>query len=98
MNRSHCEFIKQKLSAGATLLDVRTYDEYIRGALPGAMHIPLNILSVVAHERVDRDQEILVYCRAGSRALMAEKILTNLGYSKVTALGGLAQLQPCTSM
>lgn len=95
MQKTVCEYLKEKLAAGAKLLDVRTYEEYINGALPGAEHIPLNILPVVANERLDRDEEVLVYCRVGNRALMAEKILASLGFNKVTAIGGIEQLQHC---
>ena len=62
-----CEDIRQTIQTGATLLDVRTTDEFCRGALPNAKNIPLAILPVLAHEHLDRNDHVLVYCQVGAR-------------------------------
>lgn len=95
MTNFSCEDIRQTMQTGATLLDVRTTDEFYRGALPNAKNIPLAILPVLAHERLDRNEQVLVYCQAGARAIMAEKILASLGFTNVTNIGGIQHYQHC---
>ena len=36
--------VKEKIAAGARIIDVRTPGEYKDGAYPGAVNIPLSIL------------------------------------------------------
>ena len=90
-----CNDIRQTMENGATLLDVRSVDEFNRGALPNAKNIPLAILPVLAHEHLDKADKVLIYCRVGARAIMAEKILASLGFSDVTNIGGIHQYQHC---
>ena len=90
-----CDDIRQTLDAGATLLDVRSTEEFNRGALPNAKNIPLSILPVLAHEHLDKDEPVFIYCRAGGRAMMAEKILSALGFNQITNIGGIHQYQHC---
>ncbi len=90
-----CDDIRQTLQSGATLLDVRTAGEFKQGALPQAENIPLAILPLLAHERLDKNLPVLIYCRTGARAIMAEKMLTALGFPRVTNIGGIQQYQHC---
>lgn len=95
MTNLTCDDIRQTLDNGATLLDVRSTDEFNRGALPNAKNIPLAILPILAHQHLDKDNSVLVYCHAGARAMMAEKILAGLGFSNVINIGGIAHFQHC---
>jgi phage shock protein E len=95
VNNFSCEDIRQTLDAGATLLDVRTIDEFKAGRLPDAKNIPLTILPVLAHEHLDKDEPVLIYCRSGGRAVIAEKILASLGFSDVTNIGSIYNFQHC---
>lgn len=95
MTNLTCDDIRQTLQDGAILLDVRNTNEFNRGALPNAQNIPLAILPVLAHERLDKSSPVLVYCQAGARAVMAEKILAALGFSNVTNIGGMMHYQHC---
>jgi len=95
MTNLTCDDIRQTMQSGATLLDVRTTDEFNNGSLPDAKNIPLAILPVLAHEQLDKDEPVLVYCRSGGRAIMAEKILTSLGFSNITNIGGIVHYQHC---
>ncbi len=97
MNKANltCDDIRQTLNAGATLLDVRTTDEFNNGALPDAKNIPLSILPLLAHEHLDKNERLFIYCRSGGRAIMAEKILTGLGFNNVTNIGGIHLYQHC---
>jgi phage shock protein E len=91
----NCDDIRATLQAGAVLLDVRNTHEFDRGALPNAKNIPLAILPVVAHEHLDKNDSVLIYCHAGGRAMMAERILASLGFTNVTNIGGIHQYQHC---
>ena len=84
-----CDDIRRTIPTGATLLDVRTNGEFQHNALPDAKNIPLAILPLLAEEHFTKDEHVLVYCQAGARAMMAEKILTGLGFTNVTNIGGL---------
>ena len=95
MTNLTCNDIRQTMENGATLLDVRNVDEFKSGALPNAKNIPLAILPVLAHEHLDKADKVLVYCRAGGRAMMAEKILASLGFNEVINIGGIQHYQHC---
>ena len=95
MTNLSCDDIRQTLMDGATLLDVRNIDELNSGALPNAKNIPLAILPVLAHEHLDKADKVLIYCRAGGRAMMAEKILSSLGFNDVINIGGIHHYQHC---
>jgi rhodanese-related sulfurtransferase len=88
--------IRRTMESGATLLDVRNTAEFKSGALPNAKNIPLAILPVLAHEHMNRHDPVLVYCQAGGRAIMAEKILASLGFTDVTSIGGIHHFQHCS--
>ena len=78
------------LLSSATLVDVRTLEEWNSGHLENAHHIEWqNILKL--SETASKDQEIYLYCRSGKRAERAKKILISSGYLDVINLGGLQE-------
>jgi phage shock protein E len=93
MNNLTCDDIRRTLKDGAVLLDVRDTDEFHCGALTDAQNMPLAILPQLADEQLDKESPVLVYCRAGARAIMAEKILLGLGFSDVTNIGSIAHFK-----
>lgn len=93
MNNLNCDDIRLSTQPDTTLLDVRNADEFSRGALPDAKNIPLALLPLLAHERLDKHNPVLVYCHGGGRAVMAEKILSSLGFTNVTSIGGIQNYQ-----
>jgi len=95
MNASNYDGIRQTMLSGATLLDVRTTNEFNDGALPEAKNIPLALLPLLVNERLDKDEPVLVYCREGGRAIMAKKILQALGFTDATNIGSIQQYQHC---
>ena len=95
MSNYDCDDIRQTLETGATLLDVRTTDEFKVGCLPNAKNIPLAILPVLAHEHMEKHEPVLIYCRSGGRAVIAEKILASLGFTDVTTIGSIHNFQHC---
>ena len=95
MNSLTCDDIRQTLDIGATLLDVRSTDEFKVGSLPYAKNIPLAILPLLAHEHMEKHEPVLIYCRSGGRAIIAEKILAGLGFTDVTSIGSIHHFQHC---
>lgn len=72
------------------ILDVRTYDEYDEGHIPGAICIPNQIIDEEPlPELEDMDQLILVYCRSGRRGKDAAEKLASIGYTNVVEFGGI---------
>jgi rhodanese-related sulfurtransferase len=68
-----------ELSKTTQLIDVRDDAEVQRGAIPGALHIPLNQLRSRLSE-LSRDKDLLVYCQSGQRSYNACRILTQHGF------------------
>ena len=70
----------------ATILDVRNDDEWSKGHLAGATHIPLGHLGEEVGLSVDTP--IVVQCQAGARSSIAASVLKRAGYRNVTNLTG----------
>jgi rhodanese-related sulfurtransferase len=70
------------------ILDVRTPDEYAEGHVPGAVNIPFDALPGRLDELPATREEIVVYCRSGRRAVIAEDTLRANGYLNLRELSG----------
>lgn len=77
-------------SSDAILLDVRQPEEYEVEHIEEALLLPLGEISQSALLTlgIEKNDEILLYCRSGSRSAQAYDILTALGYTNVKSLGG----------
>ncbi|MCP5017017.1 MAG: rhodanese-like domain-containing protein [Ketobacter sp.] len=81
---------QERMTAGTiTTIDVRSAGEYSNGHVPGAINIPhdkiSNQLEQIKHLK---DKPVLLYCRSGRRADMAETTLSELGFSQLYHLQG----------
>jgi len=75
---------------GHVILDVRRFDEFDAGHIPGAVCIPNESITDTQPEGLpDLDQIILVYCRSGRRSKEAAQKLFDIGYSRVYEFGGI---------
>jgi rhodanese-related sulfurtransferase len=71
------------------VLDVRTGREFRRGHVPGAVHIPFQLVAIRASGvGASRLTPIVVYCGHGPRAWIAGVVLRALGFRNVTFLTG----------
>lgn len=60
------EELKNKISQGAVLIDVRSNQEYREGHLQGAINIPdFEIVNRIQREVPKKNQLIVVYCQYG---------------------------------
>lgn len=69
------------------LLDVRTREEVLAGAIPGSLNIPLHELRARLAE-LDPQKEYMVYCQAGLRGYLAYRILVQRGFKASNLDGG----------
>lgn len=81
----------QALMTKRTIIDVREYDEFAAGHLPGAINIPRGVLEFKigsVGECIDKARPYLVYCRTSGRAAMSTVQLQRIGYTDVISMGG----------
>jgi phage shock protein E len=64
------------------LIDVRTPEEFAEGSVVGAINIPVDSIESRLSEISTNDQ-IVVFCRSGSRSARAASILQKHGYKHV---------------
>lgn len=70
------------------LLDVREDDEWQRGHVAGAQHIPMGEVPARMAE-IDPDAELYVICHAGGRSLRVANYLARNGYTPINVEGGM---------
>ena len=83
------EYVAEAREVGATLLDVREFDEFEKGHIPGAHCVPVSILDGFARGFSDKSEVVYVYCASGIRSARACKKLKAAGYVNVVNIGGL---------
>lgn len=81
--------VKDKIKAGALIVDVRTPDEFADEAYPGAVNIPVGNLPNRMKELEPKTKSIVVYCASGARSAMAAQMLKASGWTDVINAGGL---------
>jgi phage shock protein E len=81
--------IKEKIAAGAKIVDVRTPAEFKDGAYPGAINIPLALLPLKMKELEPRSTPIVLYCASGARSGQGMRFLKQNGFTDVLNAGGL---------
>jgi rhodanese-related sulfurtransferase len=81
----------QRQSDGATLLDVRTKEEWRRGHVPGSVRVSLDSIEQrrSALTRQYAGSEVLVICRSGSRSGRAAAMFRDMGISAINVRGGI---------
>jgi len=78
----------------AIVFDVRSAEEFQGGHLEDSINIPHTAISEKIADHVkNKDAEIVLYCGSGKRAGIAQKSLTDMGYTDVTNAGGYKDLK-----
>lgn len=80
--------LRQLISGGAFLVDVRTPGEYAEDPVKGAVNIPLDALPYQL-SAFEGKENIIVFCRSGNRSGQAKSILERNGFANVVN-GGTA--------
>ena len=87
---------------GAVIVDVREPAEHSAAALRNAVHIPRGVLEFKISEHCSaEDAPLLLHCAGGGRAILAARMLAEMGYTNVRAVAGsfeelAAALEPTT--
>jgi rhodanese-related sulfurtransferase len=87
---------KQKIEAGALVIDVREPAEVEQsGKVAGAVHIPRGMVEFRADgdtpyydKNFAKDKAVILYCASGGRAALSGQALKEMGYAEVYNLGG----------
>lgn len=71
------------------LVDVRTFEEFTGGHIPGATNIDFYDPAFRARiGKLDPAQPVYVYCKSGGRSAKAAQIFRELGFTQVIDLDG----------
>lgn len=84
------ELASRKVSEGQlTIVDVRSFDEYKSGHIPGAISIPFwSVFTRHSNIPSAHDEPIVIYCENGPRAKLAKLALRMVGFKQVVYLTG----------
>jgi rhodanese-related sulfurtransferase len=87
---SPAQFTKTiKEQPSATVIDVRTPEEYSEGHLPNAINYDWNGDDFDEQvSQLDKEKPVLVYCRSGKRSASAASALRAQGFKQVYELKG----------
>lgn len=80
------------LDKNATIIDVRTPEEFAGQHVPGAINIPLDQLSIRMDEIKDMPKPIVAYCRSGNRSGMAVGMMKQNGIMDAVNGGGIGDM------
>jgi rhodanese-related sulfurtransferase len=81
----------QGLLGKRIVIDVREYDEFAAGHLPGAINIPRGVLEFkigMVPECANKAGAFLLYCRTSGRAALSAVQLQKIGYENVISMAG----------
>jgi len=80
----------EELGCGAaTLIDVRSDEDWKSGHAHGARHLNRGEIEVEIEEEIpDLDQRIICYCGGGSRSALVAESLQKMGYRNVRSMTG----------
>jgi rhodanese-related sulfurtransferase len=85
------EALSARIAMGTApaILDVRSEREFAEGHVPGAAHVPFwQVAKQIESIRARKDDELVVYCGHGPRAIVAGRILRKRGFTHVVYLDG----------
>lgn len=74
--------LKDVISEGAFLVDVRTPGEFAQGHVKGSVNIPLDTVASQL-SKFKNKKNIVVFCRSGARSSQAKSILNQKGFTNV---------------
>lgn len=94
MSEQRCAEALRLLEQGAHLIDVRSEEEHRRGAIQGAINIPLQTLPHAIRD-MHPERPLIVYCASGGRSNMAKQYLQQMGFSTVHDLGSIHNIGLC---
>jgi phage shock protein E len=70
------------------VVDVRSKFEWDFGHYPGAVHMPVNVISAERLKKFDKNDGILTLCNTGQRARAGAEKIASFGFKKVYYIDG----------
>jgi len=70
------------------LLDVREPWEWEKAHIEGAKHMPMGEVPTRAHQELDPEEYVIVFCHHGMRSLSVTNWLRQQGFEKVQSMRG----------
>jgi molybdopterin/thiamine biosynthesis adenylyltransferase/rhodanese-related sulfurtransferase len=82
--------LKQQIEQGkSVVIDIREFDEYAQGTIPGSYYIPRGFLELrIENLAPRRETPIALYCAGGVRSLLGARSLQEMGYTDVASVAG----------
>jgi len=85
--------VQTSVSTGAKYYDVRTPAEFAAGHFAPAVNLPLADIQAGTLPNIAKDTKIFVQCQSGNRSAQAARLLKSAGFTNVTDLGGISDVQ-----
>mgnify|MGYP001067337177 FL=1 len=79
--------VRDLVSKGAFIMDVRESHEYEQGHIKGSHHIPMSVFRERLKD-IPKDQPVYIHCRSGQRSYNVVRALMQLGYHDVYNISG----------
>ncbi|MCO4276036.1 rhodanese-like domain-containing protein [Pseudarthrobacter sp. HLT3-5] len=80
---------KDLLSSGASLIDVRSAQEWRSGRAPQAKRVPLDRLQT-STSGINKNRPVIAMCQSGVRSASAARLLATQGYEVYSLRGGMS--------
>ncbi len=81
--------LRESVDGSAILIDVREESEWVRGHIPGAIHIGKGVIERdIEHYVDDPASRLILYCGGGYRSALAAENLQRMGYTDVLSMAG----------
>ncbi|MGZ5188852.1 MAG: rhodanese-like domain-containing protein [Kaistella sp.] len=75
--------LPELIKNGATIIDVRSKEEFATGHVKGSVNIPLEQIPA-SIDKLKKYNQVIVCCRSGSRSGQAKRVLEARGFKNVT--------------
>ena len=83
------EEARERMKAGANLIDVREDNEFDHGHAEGARHMGRGVIERdIVQAFPEKDTELILYCGGGFRSALAADMLQKMGYTNVLSMDG----------
>ena len=82
----------------ATIVDVRTPEEYAGEHIPNAINIPYDQVAQRINEFKEMQKPIIAYCRSGNRSGIAVETLKQNGITEAINAGSLEDIKKTMSV
>ncbi|MCB0346885.1 MAG: rhodanese-like domain-containing protein [Bdellovibrionales bacterium] len=83
----------EMINDGALVVDVRSPEEFSAGHVDGAINIPQDQIAMRLDEIADhKNKDVVLYCKSGRRAGLAEETLKTNGFTHVLNGGGYSEI------